>query len=108
MLALLLMWLSSARVSHAEPEKLFDAVPSSGDKTVELATGHLDRRFRSPKATVRWFLANINAAEENPDRIEDAVACLDLSALPPERREGGRLAFELERVLRWTEGADHG
>ncbi|HEX4144826.1 MAG TPA: mechanosensitive ion channel family protein [Pirellulales bacterium] len=61
--------------------------------------GAVDPRFRSPKATVRWFLAAINAAEENPARIEDASACLDLSEVPPEQRDPGRLAFELERIL---------
>jgi MscS family membrane protein len=42
----------------------------------------------------------MNRAEDEPRRIEEAIACLDLSALPPDRRNGGRLAFELEYILR--------
>ena len=44
----------------------------------------------------------MNASEEDSHRIEDAVACLDLSELPPDRRNGGRFAFELEYILRST------
>ena len=34
--------------------------------------------------------------------IEEAVACLDLSGIPGDHRVGGRLAFELEYILRST------
>lgn len=59
----------------------------------------VDRRFRSPRATVRTFLIAMNAAEDDPERIEEASACLDLSHMPPDRRDGGRLAFELETIV---------
>jgi MscS family membrane protein len=44
----------------------------------------------------------MNAAEDDPHRIEDAISCLDLSELAPDRRNGGRFAFELEYILRST------
>jgi MscS family membrane protein len=62
----------------------------------------VDPRYRSPRATVRTFLIAMNRAEDDPHRIEEALACLDLSAMPPDRRDGGRLAFELEFILRST------
>jgi MscS family membrane protein len=62
----------------------------------------VDPRFRSPRATVRTFLIAMNLTEDDPHRIEDAVACLDLSSIPPGGRDGGRLAFELEFILRST------
>jgi MscS family membrane protein len=62
----------------------------------------VDPRFRSPRATVRTFLIAMNLTEDDPHKIEDAVACLDLSGMPPDRRDGGRRAFELEFILRST------
>jgi MscS family membrane protein len=66
------------------------------------ATASVDPRFRSPRATVRTFLIAMNLTEDQPHRIADAVACLDLSGMPPDRSDGGRLAFELEFILRST------
>ena len=51
---------------------------------------------------MRTFLIAMNLTEDDPHRIEEAVACLDLSGMPPDRRDGGRLAFELEFILRST------
>jgi len=51
---------------------------------------------------VRTFLIAMNLTEDDPHRIEEAVACLDLSGMPPDRRNGGRFAFELEFILRST------
>jgi MscS family membrane protein len=62
----------------------------------------VDPRFRSPRATVRTFLIAMNSSEDDPHAIEDAIACLDLSGMPPDRRSGGRYAFELEFILRST------
>ena len=62
----------------------------------------VDPRFRSPRATARTFLIAMNSTEDDPHKIEEAIACLDLSELPPERRHGGRFAFELEFILRST------
>ena len=70
--------------------------------TTPPASSSVDPRFRSPRATVRTFLIAMNASEEDPHRIEDAVACLDLSELPPTGADGGRFAFELEYILRST------
>ena len=62
----------------------------------------VDPRYRSPRATVRSFLIAMNLAEDDPHRIDEAVACLDRSGMPPDRSNGGRLAFELEFILRST------
>jgi len=62
----------------------------------------VDPRYRSPRATVRTFLIAMNRIEDDPSKIEDAEACLDLSEIPGENRTGGRLAFELEFILRST------
>ena len=66
------------------------------------AAAPLDPRFRSPRATVRTFLIAMNLTEDDPHRIEEAVACLDLSGIPADQRDGGRLAFALEFILRST------
>jgi MscS family membrane protein len=68
--------------------------------TARPAAESVDPRFRTPRATVRTFLIAMNRAEDDPHEIEEAVACLDLSGLPPDRRDGGRPAFALEFVLR--------
>lgn len=49
------------------------------------ATPSVDPRFHSPRATVRTFLIAMNQTEDDPHKIEEAVACLDLSGIPPER-----------------------
>src|SRR5271157_1478898 len=66
------------------------------------AVASVDPRYRSPRATVRTFLIAINRIEDDPSKIEDAEACLDLSEIPGEHRTGGRLALELEFILRST------
>jgi MscS family membrane protein len=73
-----------------------------GVTSARAAAASVDPRFRSPRATVRTFLIAMNLAEDDPHRIEEAAACLDLSGMPPDRRDGGRLAFELEFILRST------
>ena len=62
----------------------------------------VDPRYRSPRATVRTFLIAMNLTEDDPRRIDDAIACLDLSGMPTDHRGGGRFAFELEFVFRST------
>ena len=82
-----------------------DVTPKGGTPGVtsaRAAAASVDPRFRSPRATVRTFLIAMNLAEDDPHRIEEAVACLDLSGIPPDRRDGGRLAFALEFILRST------
>src|SRR5271166_6788451 len=66
------------------------------------AVASTDPRYRSPRATVRTFLIAMNRTEDDPSKIEEAVACLDLSGIPGGQRLGGRLAFELEFILRST------
>jgi MscS family membrane protein len=82
-----------------------DATPKGGTPGITSAratAASVDPRFRSPRATVRTFLIAMNRTEDDPHRIEEAIACLDLSGMPPDRRDGGRLAFELEFILRST------
>ncbi len=66
------------------------------------AVASVGPRFRSPRATARTFLIAMNLTEDDPHRIEEATACLDLSGIPDDRRDPGRLAFELEFILRST------
>jgi MscS family membrane protein len=73
-----------------------------GGASAEPVAGSVDPRFRSPRATARTFLIAMNLTEDDPHRIEDAIACLDLSGMPPGRDDGGRFAFELEFILRST------
>jgi MscS family membrane protein len=62
----------------------------------------VDARYRTPRATVRTFLIAMNLTEDDPHKIDEAIACFDMSGIPPERRNGGRYAFELEFILRST------
>lgn len=73
-----------------------------GITSARTAPSAVDPRFRSPRATVRTFLIAMNLTEDDPHRIEEAVSCLDLSGMPPDRRDGGTLAFDLEFILRST------
>jgi MscS family membrane protein len=60
-----------------------------------------ESRYRSPRATVRTLLTSISLAGGRPERIQEAVACLDLGGLPAgQRTTAGLLARELEAVLR--------
>ncbi|MDR3632395.1 MAG: mechanosensitive ion channel family protein [Isosphaeraceae bacterium] len=82
-----------------------DATPNQSTNAVDAArppAASVDVRYRSPRATVRTFLIAMNQAEDDPHKIDEAVACLDLSGIPPDRRDGGRLAFGLEFILRST------
>src|SRR5882757_5067052 len=74
----------------------------AGAATTQPLAASVDPRFRSPRATVRTFLIAMNLTEDDPHKIEDAVACLDLTGLSTESRNGGRFAFELEYILRST------
>ncbi len=44
----------------------------------------------------------MNQTEDDPSKIEEATACLDLAEMPGGQRAGGRLAYELEYILRST------
>src|SRR5271157_1238477 len=70
--------------------------------TARPASASVDPRFHSPRATARTFLIAMNRTEDDPSKIDEAVACLDLSGIPGGHRIGGRLAFELEFILRST------
>jgi MscS family membrane protein len=60
-----------------------------------------DGRHRSPRATVRTLLTSITVARANPQLIEGAVSCLDLSGLPANQKDTAPLlATRLEAVLR--------
>src|SRR5262249_26349383 len=57
--------------------------------------------LRSPRATVRTLFTSITLAKSDPQMIERAAACLDLSGLPANQQTfGGLLATQLEAVLR--------
>ena len=46
------------------------------------------------------FLAAINAAEENPDRLDDAAACLDMSEVP-RGRSATRVGWRSSWSVSW-------
>lgn len=90
-------WLLGALLMGPAPARAGqDVTPKGG------AAAAADARFRSPRATVRTFLIAMNRAEDDPHRIDEAVACLDLAAIPLQRPHGGRIAFDLEYILRST------
>src|SRR6516164_6381392 len=80
-----------------------------------------DGRHRSPRATVRTLLTSITVARANPQLIQGAVSCLDLSGLPANQKEtaallatrlegdvyvlpegqGGRIALRKQKDGRW-------
>lgn len=95
--ALLLFWPQILRGQAAKPKTGTDE-----SATIQTLASSVDPRFRSPRATVRTFLIAMNLTEDDPHRLEDALACLDLSAMSPDQRRAGRFAFELEFILRST------
>ena len=63
----------------------------------------LSSRLKTPRAALRTFYASISASNRNPARIDEAVACLDLSGMPSSfvhERDAGRLATHVDTVLR--------
>ncbi|HEV3163295.1 MAG TPA: mechanosensitive ion channel family protein [Isosphaeraceae bacterium] len=95
--AFLLSWPHVLAGQEVKPEEGTARVATARPVAVAV-----DPRFRSPRATVRTFLIAMNMTEDDPRKIEDAIACLDLSEIAPARRNGGRFAFELEFILRST------
>jgi MscS family membrane protein len=76
-----------------EQETSKDAKPKKPKRVLDLG---------SPQATMREFLlANQDAAGDHPERIEDAVACLDISELEGDDRSerAGQLARRLHAVI---------
>jgi MscS family membrane protein len=71
---------------------------SEGPPASRAAVAFVDPRYASPRATVRTFLIAMNLTEDDPHKIDEAIACLDLSGIPAQHR--GRFAFELEFILR--------
>ena len=57
--------------------------------------------LRSPRATVQQFLLAVEEAKDEPERINDAVACLDLSAIPKDERaeQWPKRAAQREQIL---------
>lgn len=55
----------------------------------------------TPRVTMQQFLLAVDESKEKPQRLKDAVACLDLSGLPEADRaeQGPKLAIQLERIL---------
>ncbi len=85
----------SAAIQEMQPK-------GEADKAVSARPGSVDPRFRSPRATVRTFLIAMNQTDDDPHKIENAIACLDMSKMAPDRSKAGRFAFELEFILRST------
>ncbi len=92
---ILLAASQSFAVQQVETKTKTDESPAS---TATAPRGSVDPRYSSPRATARTFLIAMNLAEDDPPKIDEATACLDLSGLPA--RHHGRYAFELEFILR--------
>lgn len=60
-----------------------------------------DDPLRSPRATMRTFLVAVSDAEDAPERIKEAITCLDLSELEQgtAAEQGANLARQLEEVI---------
>lgn len=67
----------AARAQDAPPT---DSAPASRPASRPAALGAPQR---TPQATLREFLQAVTEAEKQPERIMDAVACLDLNRLDP-------------------------
>jgi MscS family membrane protein len=72
------------------------------DGSAKPVVKNVDPRFRTPRATVRTFLIAMNQTDEDPHKIAEAVACFDLSGIPPDQLKNERFATQLEYVLRST------
>jgi MscS family membrane protein len=60
-----------------------------------------DELQRSPRATVRTLLTAITLSRGAPQRIQEAVSCLDLAGMSDEQQKNaGLIASQLEAVLR--------
>jgi MscS family membrane protein len=63
----------------------------------------ITQRLSSPRETYRTLMAAVAISRDDPKRVKDALACLDLSGLPSGlnmERDGGRTAEVLEQILR--------
>lgn len=63
---------------------------------------NVPERLGSPRMTLRTFFRAMDAAESSDARINDALECLDLGAIPDNDRKGlgTTLAGKLEAILR--------
>jgi MscS family membrane protein len=60
-------------------------------------------KYRSPRATVRTLFTALTVSRANPQVIQEAAACLDLSGPAVDPTSGGLLATQLETILRARE-----
>ncbi|MFO0956102.1 MAG: mechanosensitive ion channel family protein [Isosphaeraceae bacterium] len=101
LVAALLAWLDGGRPAAGQhPTQPFCECLKAAERQAE--SDRVDRRFRSPRATLRTFLAAVMLAPDVPEKIEEASACLDLSGLTEESRasQSGQLAYGLDMALR--------
>ncbi|MEZ4649246.1 MAG: mechanosensitive ion channel family protein [Candidatus Eisenbacteria bacterium] len=103
---LLLLLAPEAPDAWAQAELLTGGVHrtelSAGDSTQVDAPPAADSRLRSPRATLMGFLDAVNdVARGTKGRIDDAVRCLDLEAVPASIRSerAPQLAVELKEVI---------
>ncbi len=94
---------SAPTLVRAQGEQmLMDAVPSSSDSTEVTEAPFVDARLANPRAAMEHFLRSVNdVARGDRSRIDDAVACLDLSNVPAAIRaeRGPDLAVKLKEVI---------
>ena len=77
-----------------------DAPPPDTAPTTQTQPAQPDP-LRSPRSALREFLLAVSESEQKPERINDAVACLDLSGLEPAdaAERGPILAKQLEAII---------
>ncbi len=86
---------------HAQPTPN-DAVPAAEQDSGNKQQKAVSLDLSSPRATMRTFLMAIEAASgDAPERIDDAVQCLDLSELEGEdaAESARKLARRLRRII---------
>jgi MscS family membrane protein len=100
--ALLTAALLVSRALAGEEARQPAPVPESAPAT-QPTSAEAPNPLRSPRSMVAHFRATLHAAEEDPARLADALACLDLSRVDPEvaRSEGAELARRLGAILDW-------
>lgn len=78
-----------------------EAEPSEQATTESAAVPGRTLDLSTPRATMREFLVAVEEARQSPQRINDALSCLDLSELSPEdvTTQAPRLAEQLEQVI---------
>jgi len=93
------LWRFSRQTVALLP-KLIEPLTTQPAATQPAAETGVPAKFRSARATMMTFMSAMNALAKEPDRIEEAVACLDLSGIESVLQDRGpTLAKMLKDVI---------